>query len=182
MKSLFSIFTHSDNSFDGEENGEKVILLIRRHPFFILLKMLVFALLAIVPLSLIGYFSDFLFDNGLLDPAFFLLSLWYLFIWSGVFYSLTMYTLDVWIVTDRRIIDSKQHGFFSRTTSELHLNRIQDISVNTDGVIHTFLKFGDLNIQTAGVEERFNFSQIPHPEKVKDQIMKLITSINHHPL
>jgi len=84
-----------------------------------------------------------------------------------------MYTLDVWIVTDRRIIDSTQHGFFNRVVSELHLSRIQDISVSTRGVIQTFLKFGDLQVQTAGTDEKFKFQQIPHPEKVKDVIRKI---------
>ncbi len=88
-----------------------------------------------------------------------------------------MYALDVWIVTDRRIIDSTQHGFFNRTISELHLSRVQDISTQTKGIIPTFLKFGDLQVQTAGTEEKFKFFQIPNPGKVKDTIMKLTA---HH--
>ncbi|KKQ77632.1 MAG: hypothetical protein UT00_C0008G0004 [Parcubacteria group bacterium GW2011_GWA1_38_7] len=92
-----------------------------------------------------------------------------------------MYTLDVWIVTNRRIIDSAQHGFFNRTISELHLTRIQDISVETRGFVQTILHFGDLQVQTAGTEEKFKFHQIPHPEKVKDEIMKLVsTSLPPH--
>ena len=87
-----------------------------------------------------------------------------------------MYTLDVWIVTNHRIVDSTQNGFFNRTVSELHLARIQDISVQTKGVIQTFFKFGDLQVQTAGTEERFNFSQIPNPGQVKDEIMKLASA------
>lgn len=86
-----------------------------------------------------------------------------------------MYMLDVWIVTDRRIIDSTQHGFFNRTVSELHLTRVQDISVHTVGVIPTLLHFGDLQVQTAGTEEKFNFLQIPNPLAVKDAIMAVVT-------
>jgi len=180
MKSLLSIFTKSTNSFDGEENGERVILLLRRHPFFIIIQLIFLAFLFLIPAIAGAVFLPFLSAHNILSLFLFVFSIWCLFIWSTAFYTLTMYTLDVWIVTDRRIIDSAQHGFFSRTISELHMSRIQDISVQTRGVIQTFLKFGDLHVQTAGTEERFNFSQVPHPEKVKDEIMKLASSQAPH--
>ncbi|MFH0804530.1 MAG: PH domain-containing protein [Candidatus Zambryskibacteria bacterium] len=176
MKSFLSIFTASSNSFEGEENGEKVVLLLRRHPFFILVRMFLFLFLALIPIAVGIVFPLFLYSHNLLAAFLFLSGVWYVFIWSSIFYALTMYTLDVWIVTDRRIIDSTQNGFFNRTISELHLTRIQDISVQTKGVIQTFFKFGDLQIQTAGAEEKFKFSQIPHPVKVKDEIMKLASA------
>jgi uncharacterized membrane protein YdbT with pleckstrin-like domain len=182
IKSILSIFRESNNSFEGEENGEKVVLLLRHHPFVILIKLFMFLLLALLPVVASILFSSFLYSYHLLSVFFFVSSLWYLFLWTATFYSLTMYTLDVWIVTDRRIIDSTQKGFFNRTTSELHMGRIQDISVQTKGVIQTVLKFGDLHVQTAGTEERFVFEQITHPEKVKDEIMRLASFHPHdHP-
>lgn len=84
-----------------------------------------------------------------------------------------MYLLDIWIVTDHRIIDSEQHGFFKRTVAELSLSKIQDISVEISGLIPTFLDYGNLEIQTAGTENKFMFKQIPHPNEVKDIIMNL---------
>ncbi len=48
------------------------------------------------------------------------------------------------------------------------------MSVNTTGLIQTIFKFGDLQIQTAGTEEKFKFIQIPNPESVKDEISKLV--------
>lgn len=171
MKFL-SIFKESANSFDGEKDGEKVVLLLRRHPFVILTRLSFFLILAFAPAVAAGFFPSNA-GLGAVNIFFFISSLWYLILWLWAFYALTMYTLDVWIVTNQRIIDSTQHGFFNRTVSELHLNRIQDISVQTQGIIQTFLKFGNLQIQTAGTEERFKFFQIPNPEKVKDEIMKL---------
>ncbi len=173
MKSLFSIFFKSNNSFDGEESDEKTIMLIRKHWFVIFSKMVGFGLLATVPAILASFFGDFMEANGLWNIFAFLSSIFYLFLWSAIFYSLTMYTLDFWIVTNKRVIDSTQNGLFNRTVSELHVYRIQDISVNVNGVVQTFLHFGDLVIQTAAEEERFRFSQIPNPGQVKDKIMGL---------
>jgi uncharacterized membrane protein YdbT with pleckstrin-like domain len=176
MTSPFSIFFTSTNSFDGQEAGEKVILVLRRHPFVILIKLFGYILLALLPLIAHDLFLTVL-PSFPVSPYLlrFLYSLWCLFIWSSFFYAITMYMLDVWIVTDRRIIDSTQHGFFNRTVSELHLTRVQDISVHTVGVIPTLLHFGDLQVQTAGTEEKFNFLQIPNPLAVKDAIMAVVT-------
>lgn len=176
MKSFLSIFTKSNNSFVGEESDETVILLIRRHPFFIIVRIIFFIILAILPAVLGLFFYEKLLAWNFFNLFFFALNFWFIFLWLGVFYALTMYTLDVWIVTDRRIIDSTQNGFWNRTISELHINRIQDISVQTQGIIQTFFKFGDLQVQTAGAEEKFKFIQIPHPEHVKDEIMKLVST------
>lgn len=180
LKSILNIFKESKNHFEGEETSEEVVLLIRRHPFFILIRLFFFFILVLIPIAIISIFSSFIYSHHIFNLFLFASSIWYLFIWSGIFYALTMYTLDVWIVTDRRIIDSLQHGFFHRTISELHLSRIQDISVQTQGVIQTFLHFGDLQVQTAGAEEKFKFSQIPDPVKVKDEIMKLASSHTSH--
>ncbi len=176
LKSILNIFKESKNHFEGEETSEEVILLIRRHPFFILLRLFFFFILVLIPIAIGLAFPSFIYSHKILNLFLFVSSIWYLFIWSAIFYALTMYTLDVWIVTDRRIIDSTQHGFFNRTISELHITRIQDISVQTSGVIQTFLKFGDLQVQTAGTEEKFKFFQIPHPEKIKDEIMRLAST------
>ena len=43
-------------------------------------------------------------------------------------------------------------------------------------MIQTFLHFGDLQVQTAGTEEKFKFLQIPNPERAKDEIMKLVSN------
>lgn len=174
ISKLRSIFTETANTFEGQEEGEVVHLLLRRHPFIAIIQVIVFLLLAMIPPLLLLFFNNFLFKHQLLTIFFFVSSVWYLIIWSGIFYSLTMYTLDVWIVTDRRIIDSKQHGFFSRQVAELHMNRVQDITVQTRGLIPTILKYGDLQVQSAGADERFFFLQVPHPLKVKDTIMKLV--------
>lgn len=179
MKSIFSIFIESANSFTGQEPGEQVIFLLRRHWFVVVINLLFFAFFALGPVIIGSIFSNFIVNNQFVNLFFFLASLWYLLLWAGLFYSLTMYTLDVWIVTNKRIIDSTQHGFFNRTVSELHLNRIQDISVNVRGVIETFLHFGDLHIQTAGTEERFKALQIPNPGRVKDEIMKLVLKLTN---
>lgn len=173
MIPLIKIFKESTNSFDGQETGEKVFLLVRRHPFYILMKFLFSFIAIVIPLYIASLYAPYLITRNLASLTLFVLSIWIMLIWLLFFYHFTMYTLDVWIITDRRIIDSTQHGFFNRTTSELHINRVQDISVNINGVLQTALHFGDVQVQTAGTEERFKFIQVPNPEKIKNEIMHI---------
>lgn len=176
MKSPFKIFRESTNSFQGEESEENVRLLLRRHPLVMIIRLFSLVIFFLVPIVIDSLFSNYILYYNIEALFIFLTGVWFLLLWQVIFYSLTMYTLDVWIVTNHRIIDNTQNGFFNRTTSELHLSRIQDISVNMRGVIPTFFHFGDLQIQTAGAEEKFLFMQVPNPEKVKDEIMKIASN------
>jgi hypothetical protein len=111
MSSIFKIFKETSNSFEGQENGEKVLMLLRRHPIVIILRLLGLGIAYFIPIIISLVFFEYIISYDLLSIYFFVLSIWTLFIWIIAFYSITMYALDVWIVTDQRIIDSTQHGF-----------------------------------------------------------------------
>ena len=176
IKALLSIFQESANSFDGQEKDENVILLLRRHPFTILLPLSLFGLAGFVPVVVGLIFWLPILAHGWLNLFLSISSVWFLAFWLAIFYSLTIYTLDTVIITDRRIIDSDQRGLFNRKISELHSHRIQDVSTHTNGLIETILKFGDITVQTAASEKQFIFHQIPKPDRVKDVIMQVARS------
>jgi uncharacterized membrane protein YdbT with pleckstrin-like domain len=100
-------------------------------------------------------------------------SLGTLFVWNTFFILWLDYYLDVWIVTNERIINIEQHGFFSRKVSELKLTKIQDVTSEIIGVIPSLLNYGNIYVQTAGEKERFTFHQIPDPNYVKNRIVQL---------
>jgi len=101
-------------------------------------------------------------------------SAYYLFIWLFFFFSFIDYYLDVWFITNERIIDIQQKGFFSRTISEQRLYRVQDVTSEVHGAVATIFKYGDVYAQTAGSKQRFFFHEIPHPEEVRNIIIKLV--------
>jgi uncharacterized membrane protein YdbT with pleckstrin-like domain len=173
MTSIFSIFKSSSNSFEGQKEGEKVLLLLHRHPFTILVHLGLLGMAGLVPIFVGAIFWSYIFIENWFSLFLFISSIWYLGLWFAIFYALTIYILNTVVVTDRRIIDSDQHGLFNRQISELHSHRIQDVSIHTHGLIETVLRFGDVTVQTAGAERQFTFHQIPDPDKVKDVIMQI---------
>lgn len=99
--------------------------------------------------------------------------------WIALFVVLTDFYLDIWIVTDKRVIAIEQKGFFSRTVSEFELSKIQDITVAVHGIIPTLLRYGDLTVRTASEHENFVFRQVPQPNEVKDELLR--AALAHKP-
>ncbi|MCK5061229.1 PH domain-containing protein [Candidatus Parcubacteria bacterium] len=157
---------------------EKILKIIRKDIFILIKKVALFILLTILPLALffVIAISQPQFFNGKMSYPLMVLgaSAYYLFIWLFFFFSFIDYYLDVWIITTERIIDIEQKGFFSRVISEHKLFRIQDVTSEVHGVFPTILRYGEVYVQTAGTRQRFNFRQIPNPNKIRDMIIKLV--------
>ncbi|MDO9231193.1 MAG: PH domain-containing protein [bacterium] len=167
-------FTHYH--FEGQKNGEEILMVIHRHWFNILTH---FSVIFFMILFLFGsyFLTAILFDEFseqlLLNLTAFMRSLFFTFLWLLFFAIWIDYYFDVWIVTSERIINIEQKGLFTRVVSELELEKIQDVTTDVRGVIPTFLNYGHILIQTAGERERFIFRNVPDPYAIKDTIMKL---------
>jgi|SRR3989344_499387 len=160
------------------KTNEKIILVLRRHPFIIFAKILFWLMVALLPLifhlTLEKILAD-LFSNNLFLPIVILfLSIYYLYLWLFIFHSFVDYYLDIWIVTDERIINIEQRGLFDRVVSEQKLYRVQDVTSELKGIFSTMLDFGTVHIQTAGEQARFIFKQVPKPYNVARKITTLV--------
>ena len=93
----------------------------------------------------------------------------------------TLYYLDVWIITDKRIIDIEQKGIFNREISTFRTDNIQDVTIEIRGIIGTFLKFGDIHIETASENNSFVIREALNPERVKEVILKQHNEIMDRP-
>jgi len=172
MINPFSIFNVSTNSFEGKHDNEVVLLCMHRH-WFSLLGTFTYAFFgALLPFILIALFGSIIAQYHLSKIVVFLFTSYYMIGWYMLGYSLTMYVMDIWIVTNQRIIDSTQQGFFNRTISEINLGNIQDTSIVVSGLIPTTMNFGDVEVQSAGEVVHFKFRQVASPQNVKDVISK----------
>lgn len=157
--------------------NEKIMLLVRRHWFVLFVRELVWVIAALLPLALAWILPGNL--KGLADnPLGYPLavaggSVYYLFLWLFALNALVDYYLDVWVVTNERILNIEQHQLFSRISAEQRLSRIQDVTTETEGLFATFLGYGDVHVQTAGEQARFIFRQIPDPAEVARKIASL---------
>ncbi len=161
--------------------AERVIYKTRPHWFIFFKKLLVFLIEAAVPIIIYGIIINFyptlLIDQRVFAILFLAASLYYFFVWLILFYNWVDYYLDLFIITDKQIIDVAQAGIFNRTVVKYPLFRVQDVMAESKGVFPTILHFGDLNIQTAGAAQRTSFKNIPEPFNVADRINNLIKNL-----
>lgn len=168
--------------FDGQRDDEQILLVLHRHWFNILSQFFIVIAMLLLFFGSYGltafFYTDF--SNPIGQTLFaFLRNLFFTFTWITFFIIWIDYYFDVWIVTDKRIVNIEQNGLFARETSELRLEKIQDVTTDVKGVIPTFLNYGDIEVQTAGEQEKFIFKNIPDPYAVKDLIMNLQKKFEH---
>lgn len=163
------------------ETDEVVLLQIRKHWFVLCIQFFFVLFLALFP----GVFLFLTLDSATVAQALpfnasifiALYSGWLIIMWMILFSIWTNYYLDVWTITNKRLIAVNQRGFFSRVVASFRLERMQDITVTVHGIIATFLDFGTLEIQTAGVEKNFRVHGIPSPADVKAVILSSTDSL-----
>lgn len=172
----------SNNSFEGQRSDENVVLLLRMHWILVMLLGLLFFILALAPFVLYFLWGERIALYGIESLFWFFVSLYFIIWWQVLFYRLMMYFLNVWIITDHRIIDSEQLGLFNRKVTEARISRVQDISTHMAGPLATFLNFGNVEIETAGERENISFRQVPNPLQVRTLLMQANNEyIKHHP-
>ena len=157
--------------------NEKVLLIQRRHWFTIFIEFLWIILLAVlVPVSI--FWLQFSFE-----PLAALFADWTLVLLLVMYYQLILiisftfladYYLDIWVITDQRLIKIELKGFFNRLVTTINLDRIQDIKVSTRGFFATLFTYGDIKVQTAGTEADFVFFHTPKPQQTKTIIYKAL--------
>ena len=160
------------------ETNEAVIQTARKHWFIITTELL--GILLVVLLTAIVYLGTLSYSFPTEVAAtittytavlVFAGSLWTLFSVMAAAMAWTHYYLDLWVITDRRIIVIEQIHFFNRKVSSFRLERLQDIKVSINGIIPTLLNFGTIRAQTASAaESNFTSSGLPAPRELQSII------------
>lgn len=170
--------------------NEQIIKLIRKHWFILFSRTVSVIFIALLPIfALIGFAAveSYLPDSKLSAiysygaEMTFLLALWVLLNWMMLFHVWTDYYLDVWIVTNRRVVVIDQRGLFNRVIGSFRLERLQDMNIEIKGLIATALNYGTIEAQTAGgSEEEFRTAGLPDPRAIKALIVEAADKLENH--
>ncbi|MCA9362023.1 PH domain-containing protein [Candidatus Kaiserbacteria bacterium] len=164
------------------EPTEKILKVVRKHWFVIITELFGTFIMLLFPffiLFLVALFPPELLHSEVLTIGdyttllTFGIAAWSVLTLMAGFATWTHYYLDLWIITDRRIIVVDQIHFFNRNVSIFRLERLQDIEFYIRGVIPTLLNFGTLQAQTAGAHEsNFQTKGLPDPRGLQATIQK----------
>ncbi|MFA6304754.1 MAG: PH domain-containing protein [Patescibacteria group bacterium] len=144
-------------------------------------------LLRVIHQHVLVFFKPGLLALLLIVLPFFLMFL--LFRWQklglGIFLFLTIigilaiirvyliWSYNVFLITNQRLILIKQKGFFDRLVAETDYPSIQDVAYRKKGFWQTIGKYGSLRIQAHGLENALVVSKIPRPDKVQQLLLEL---------
>lgn len=153
--------------FADQFDDEEVLFLFRKHPI-VMRKGLVIAMFAIllgtVPALIKPEMSYF---YGGLAGGFVLAFLVFLPSWIVWYYS-------VFILTNQRLIQLSQKGFFNKSVVDLGLSKIQSTNYEVKGIQATLLGFGTIMIQTYMGD--LVVHEVHHPAEVIRKISDVLRS------
>ncbi|MAZ56637.1 hypothetical protein CL653_02510 [bacterium] len=162
------------------EDDERIIKTTRQHWFNPVIKTCgtIFAIL--LPILVVLLITDklnalsttFALESYQAEIIFFY-AWWLLIMWSHLAYVWTDHYLDLFVVTNKRIIKIDQTSYFSRSIGSFRLERLQDINIEINGLLATVLDFGDLEAQTASAsQDEFLARRLPDPRSIKSAILE----------
>ena len=160
--------TEDIKQFDGQREGEDVLFVFRRHiiamrkGFYMLL--IPFAVSSIPPLIWQSNLWLFLLPVAGLVIGLILFS-----------YHFLMWFYTYYIVTDQRIRQITQKGFFGTDVIDLRLSKIQNISYNVPGFSGEVFNFGTIVIQTFVGD--LVIKNVEHPSKIYNKLQDAILTV-----
>lgn len=162
--------------FPTQTAEEKIYIAVREHWIRLTLKIGIWAIFLAV---LIAFYviapesAPILFQGtaGLVTEL--ATQVYTMFLAVSLFIIIVLYYLNLHIITNIRIVDIDQEGLFHHVISELHIEKIEDVTSQTSGVLGNIFGFGTVLIQTAGTTERFEFENVPNPDKLVKIILDL---------
>ncbi len=168
-----SFYLYPENiDFETREEGEEIILMLRKHIVTNAGWAAGAILLLFVP-TVFSFFGVF----GILPGGYgFVATMgWYLVIFAYVFEKFLTWYFNVYFVTNLRIIEVSFNNLINKQVSAAIVEKVQDVTYTTTGIFRTVFDFGNVFIQTAAEVEEFDFFAVPHPERVAKVIDDLKT-------
>ncbi|MDD2908052.1 MAG: PH domain-containing protein [Candidatus Gracilibacteria bacterium] len=147
--------------------GEKVIMVVKRHWIVYVILFIYFILAITISIALyviLGVSS--------------LTHLGNIFIW--LMFSLFLYIewlnheLDMYVVTNNRVIGIEQISFLNRAVSECNLGQVQEVNSKTSGLFANILNYGTLSIQTAGNKTTLQMDFCPDSIQAARKILNVV--------
>jgi membrane protein YdbS with pleckstrin-like domain len=156
---------------------ETIAYKLHRHPITFFPIIFLFLVLMGVPFGVYFVIND-LFPVVIAGPIIYpigvlLASAYFLSVYLLFYVRFIDYYLDLWIVTNDRIIDIEQHGLFTRTVTEIDLFRIQDVTVEIHGVFATLFNYGNVTVQTASSTQHIVFYNVSDPNEIRRELVSL---------
>lgn len=169
--------------FPGQQQNEKICLVTRQHWVVLAGRLLVWGLF-------LAFY--FLLDSFVL-PAFpeaasapyeqiisAFKSIYFLTLITSLLPIITIYYLNVQVITNERVVDMDQKGLLYHRVSELNLRTMEDVSAEINGFFGNVFNYGTVFVRTAAEKTDVDLDNIPNPQIVAKLILDLFEQLPEH--
>lgn len=159
--------------FEGQDPDEKILLLLRAHPITNLPWMIFAIVIFFFPVILPSVAAYIGFSFALVPQTFLLafVIINYLLVLIIVFEGFLYWYFNVYIVTDKNIVDVDFHSILFKNIDVAPLRNIEDTSSSMGGILNAIFHYGHVFIQTAGASRNIDLANVPKPHHVADFIL-----------
>jgi Bacterial PH domain len=155
------------------KDSEHIVMILHRHWIIFIFKILYIIFLVLSSILIIMIREEIMsFIGGGLFWGF--MSLYWIFFLTFIFLSWVTDELDIFIITNERIIGIDQISALSRTVSECSIDRVQEVNAEVSGILQTIFSYGHVHIHTASEHSDMTISFAPNPVENARQINNVI--------
>lgn len=159
-----------DIKLDNLQQWEKIELVLQRH-WICLMYIFWYLIFLVISVLFILYFKESLIlPKGFLD----IILIFYISIFLLYIYIRWMsYELDLFIITNKRIISLEQISFLDRHFSECFFEKVQEVNAKTVWILPNLLNFWVVTIHTASEKSEFEMLFLPDPYENASKISNI---------
>lgn len=170
------LFMPEGMRFETQEEGETIILLLRKHWITNAGWILISLILLATPFFL---FPTIVLTVNLSQPLLrnlvpLLIFSWYLLTFSYMLVNFLLWYFTVSMVTSERIVDVDFVNILNKKFAATRIARVEDVTMRTGGFLRAFFDYGNVFVQTAATDAVFQFDAVPKPEQVVRIINRLM--------
>lgn len=177
MTPLTYYAVHPDGvKFETQEDSEDVVLFLRQHVVVLVPSVLLIVFLILAPIFLLPFLVSLLNLSAVIPPQYFVVGItfWYVVTFGVSIMSFLRWYFNIYIVTNKRIVDIDFLHLLYKEFSEARLDKVQDLNFKSGGIFAAFFDFGDVYVETAGEAPNIDFLSVPKPAKIVETISDLL--------
>ncbi len=161
--------------FTEQRPDETIVLWIEKHWIRFVKVLSLFLFLGAIPGIAIFFVATMAFtDNDFARALLLCFGLMYeLLVILYCYITLLLDELDLFVVTDQRLVDITQENLFHRRVADTPLENIQDATAEQKGFLPTILNYGDVSVQTAGKKSEFMMDLVPRSFDMSKRILEI---------
>lgn len=154
-------------------DNEQIKLTLHRHWIILVFHFLYFVALFATTAILIVYKDSIidLFGSALYWGS---VSLYWIIFLTFILIDWMNDELDIFIITDSRVIAIDQISALSRSVNECSLDRVQEVNAHTSGIFQSIFGFWDVHIHTASETSNMVIRYAPNPIENARRINNII--------